>query len=168
MARYDHHTGFPVEQYLDSQRFNPTCCMFVPRAVFEDVGLLGHRLESGVDEGFGNQVHDAGYDLQFAADVTMYHQTRNSLRAHIKKDLRVGRGLCQPRCYHPDYYATPGVAPTPSGVRSPNAGDGLMGGWRFRLVGILLTPGCDVRYFRECFNLQSKLKFEQQSSMDDS
>ena len=48
-ARYDHHTGFPVEGYLESQHFAPTCCLFVRREVFADVGLFDHRLESGVD-----------------------------------------------------------------------------------------------------------------------
>jgi glycosyltransferase involved in cell wall biosynthesis len=43
-ARYDHRTGFPVRQYLESQHFAPTCCLFVRRAVFKDVGLFDHRL----------------------------------------------------------------------------------------------------------------------------
>jgi hypothetical protein len=167
-ARYDHHTGFPVEQYLESQRFAPTCCLFVRRAVFEDVGLFDHRLESGGDKEFGNRVHDAGYELHFAADVTMYHPTRNSLRAHVKKELRVGRGLCQLQRYHPDRYGTPGVAPRPSGVRSPDAEDELMGGWRFRLLGMLLTLVRGVGYYRECFAPQPKILTEHRSSMDDS
>jgi len=118
-ARYDHHTGFPVQQYLEHQQFAPTCCLLTRRAVFEDVGLFDHRLESGGDKEFGNRVHDAGYDLHFAEDVTMYHPTRNSLRAHVKKDRRVGRGLCQLQRFHPDRYGTPGVPPRPSGIKRP-------------------------------------------------
>ena len=118
-ARYDYHTGFPVEQYLESQQFAPTCCLFTRRAVFEDVGLFDHRLESGGDKEFGNRVHEAGYDLHFAEDVTMSHPTRNSLSAHITKDRRVGRGLCQLQRYHPDRYGTPGVPPRPSGIKRP-------------------------------------------------
>jgi len=56
-ARYDNHTGFPIEQYLKHQQFAPTCCLFVRRAVFEDVGLFDHRLTSGGDKEFGNRVH---------------------------------------------------------------------------------------------------------------
>ena len=84
------------------------------------MGLFDHRLESGGDKEFGNRVHDAGYDLHFAADATMYHPTRNSLRAHVKKDRRVGRGLCQLQRYHPDRYGTPGVPPRPSGIKRPD------------------------------------------------
>lgn len=120
VARYDHHTGFPVEQYVEHQRFVPTCCLFVRRAVFEDVGLFDHRLLSGGDKEFGNRVHDAGYDMHFARDVTMFHPVRDSLPALVRKDFRVGRGLCQLQRYHPDRYGRPGVPPRPTGVKSPD------------------------------------------------
>ena len=74
-VRYDHHTGFPIEAYLTHQQFAPTCCLFVRRSVFNDVGLFDNRLESGGDKEFGNRVDEAGYDLHFAEDVTMYHPT---------------------------------------------------------------------------------------------
>ncbi|MCU4973005.1 glycosyltransferase [Halobacteria archaeon AArc-m2/3/4] len=119
-SRYDRHTGFPVEQYLEHQHFAPTCCLFVRRDVFEDVGLFDHRLISGGDKEFGNRVHEAGYDVHFANDVTMYHPTRNTLPEHIKKDIRVGRGLCQLQRYHPERYGTPGNPPSPTGVKSPD------------------------------------------------
>lgn len=119
-ARYDHHTGFPIQQYLVNQHFAPTCCLFVRRDVFEDVGLFDHRLVSGGDKEFGNRVHEAGYDMYFAEDVTMYHPTRNTISELVKKDRRVGRGLCQLQRYHPDRYGTPGVPPRPSGVKTPD------------------------------------------------
>ena len=119
-AHYDQHTGFPVEGYLERQGFAPTCCLFVRREVFEDVGLFDHRLESGGDKEFGNRVRDAGYDLQFAPKVTLFHPTRNSLRELVAKDRRVGRGLCQLQRLHPDRYGTPGVPPRPSGIKRPD------------------------------------------------
>lgn len=119
-ARYDRHTGFPIEQYIERQRFAPTCCLFVRREVFEDVGLFDHRLISGGDKEFGNRVHEAGYEMHFAEDVTMFHPVRDSLRAIVEKDFRVGRGLCQLQRYHPERYGTPGVPPRPTGVKSPD------------------------------------------------
>ncbi|QFU84066.1 glycosyltransferase [Natronorubrum aibiense] len=119
-ARYDHHTGFPIQQYLERQQFAPTCCLFVRREVFADVGLFDHRLISGGDKEFGNRVHEAGYDMHFADDVTMSHPTRNTLSELVKKDRRVGRGLCQLQRYHPERYGTPGVPPRPSGIKRPN------------------------------------------------
>ncbi|WP_349253496.1 glycosyltransferase [Halobacterium salinarum] len=120
VARYDHHTGFPVEQYIEHQEFAPTCCLFVRREVFEDVGLFDHRLVSGGDKEFGNRVHDAGYGMHFAGDVTMFHPVRDSLSSLVRKDFRVGRGLCQLQRYHPERYGTPGVPPRPTGVKSPD------------------------------------------------
>jgi len=119
-ARYDHHTGFPVEGYLERQGFAPTCCLVVRRAVFADVGLFDHRLESGGDKEFGNRVRDAGYDQHYAEGVTMYHPTRDSVAALAAKDRRVGRGLCQLQRFHPDRYGTPGVPPRPSGIKRPD------------------------------------------------
>lgn len=117
-ARYDYHTGFPVQQYLDRQRFVPTCCLFVRREVFEDVGLFDSRLVSGGDKEFGNRVHDAGHTLHYAGGVIMYHPTRDTVNAHIRKNIRVGRGLCQLQRLYPDRYGRPGIPPRPSGIKS--------------------------------------------------
>ncbi len=148
-ARYDHHTGFPVEQYLESQHFAPTCCLFVRRTVFEDVGLFDHRLESGGDKEFGNRVHEAGYDLHFANDTTMYHPTRNSLHAHVKKDRRVGRGLCQLQRYHPDRYGTPGIPPRPSGIKHPDRDLPPKDRLAFGALSRLLTAVRGLGYYEE-------------------
>ncbi|MBP1923821.1 glycosyltransferase involved in cell wall biosynthesis [Halorubrum alkaliphilum] len=148
-ARYDHHTGFPVEGYLESQRFAPTCCLFVRREVFEDVGLFDHRLKSGGDKEFGNRVHDAGYDLHFAEDVTMFHPTRNGIRAHVTKDRRVGRGLCQLQRYHPDRYGTPGVPPRPSGIKRPDRSLSTRDRLAFGALSTFLTGVRALGYYEE-------------------
>ncbi|NKE34798.1 glycosyltransferase [Natronococcus sp. JC468] len=119
-ARYDDHSGFPIERYLEHHRFAPTCCLFVRREVFADVGLFDPRLTSGGDKEFGNRVDEAGYDLHFAADVTATHPARESLRALVAKDRRVGRGLCQLQRYYPNRYGPTGVPPRPSGVKRPD------------------------------------------------
>ncbi|SFS68486.1 glycosyltransferase [Halostagnicola kamekurae] len=148
-ARYDHHTGFPVEQYLEHQHFAPTCCLFVRREVFEDVGLFDHRLESGGDKEFGNRVHEAGYDMHFADDVTMYHPTRNTLGEHVKKDRRVGRGLCQLQRFHPERYGTPGVPPRPSGIKSPDSDLETSDRLAFGALSKTLTAVRGLGYYRE-------------------
>ncbi|QSW99647.1 glycosyltransferase [Haloterrigena alkaliphila] len=148
-ARYDHHTGFPVQQYLEHQQFAPTCCLFVRREVFEDVGLFDHRLVSGGDKEFGNRVHEAGYDMHFAEDVTMYHPTRNTVRELVKKDRRVGRGLCQLQRYHSDRYGTPGVPPRPSGVKSPDPELETRDRLAFGALSTLLTGVRGMGYYQE-------------------
>lgn len=148
-ARYDHHTGFPVAQYLERQHFAPTCCLFVRRSVFEDVGLFDHRLISGGDKEFGNRVYQANYDMHFAGEATMYHPTRNSIRDLITKDLRVGRGLCQLQYYHPDRYGTPGVPPRPSGVKSPDRDLPRTDRLAFSALSTFLTGIRGTGYYRE-------------------
>jgi glycosyltransferase AglI len=148
-ARYDHHTGFPVGFYLEHQGFAPTCCLFVRREVFADVGLFDHRLTSGGDKEFGNRVREAGYDQHFANNVTVSHPTRNSLPALISKDLRVGRGLCQLQRYHPDRYGTPGVPPRPSGVKRPDPALETRERLAFGALSRFLTGVRGVGYYRE-------------------
>ena len=148
-ARYDHHTGFPVEGYLEQQGFAPTCCLFVRREVFADVGLFDHRLVSGGDKEFGNRVSKAGYDLHFAENVTMYHPTRNSLSELVSKDRRVGRGLCQLQRVHPDRYGTPGIPPRPSGIKRPNRDLPTKDRLAFSSLSKLLTAVRGLGYYEE-------------------
>ncbi len=148
-ARYDHHTGFPIQQYLEHQQFAPTCCLFVRRNVFEDVGLFDHRLISGGDKEFGNRVHEAGYDLHFADDATMYHPTRNTIPELVKKDRRVGRGLCQLQRYHPDRYGRPGVPPRPSGLKSPDRDLPTRDRLAFSSLSTFLTGVRGLGYYQE-------------------
>ena len=150
-ARYDHHTGFPVEQYIETQRFAPTCCLTIGRSVFEDVGLFDDRLQSGGDKEFGTRAHETGYDLHFAADVTMYHPTRNSVTALVDKASRVGRGHCQLQRYHPDRFGTPGISPRPSGIKRPDDDDDLPTGRRlaFDAFSQFLTAVRGLGYYRE-------------------
>lgn len=148
-ARYDHHTGFLVEQYLSTQHFAPTCCLFVRRSVFEEVGLFDHRLESGGDKEFGNRVYEAGFNQHFAADVRMYHPVRESLQALIKKDRRVGRGLCQLQRYHPDRFGRPGIPPRPSGIKRPDLELPIRDRIAFGTLSKFLTGVRGLGYYRE-------------------
>lgn len=123
IGKYNRMSGFPVRSYLDRHEYAPTCCLFVTRAVFDDVGLFDSRFVSGGDMEFGNRVADSGRDLHFAPDVAAYHPVRSSLRALVQKELRVGRGRCQQQQYYPDRYGRPGVPPRPSGVKSATESD---------------------------------------------
>lgn len=151
-ARYDHHTGFPVEEYLRQQQFAPTCCLLVRREVFANVGLFDHRLESGGDKEFGNRVHNRGYDQHFANNVTMYHPTRNSIGELVAKDRRVGRGLCQLQRYHPDRYGTPGVPPRPTGIKRPDRDLPMRDRVAFGALATFLTGVRGFGYYREYLN----------------
>ncbi|QGX96480.1 glycosyltransferase [Haloplanus rallus] len=110
-ARYNAHTGFPVEQYLARHRYAPTCALFVRREVFEDVGLFDPRLVSGGDMEFGNRVDAAGYEMGYCADAVVNHPVRSSFRSLYDKNVRVGRGHCQLQRYYPGRYGEPPIPP---------------------------------------------------------
>jgi glycosyltransferase involved in cell wall biosynthesis len=110
-ARYNAHTGFPVEQYLARHRYAPTCALFVRREVFEDVGLFDPRLLSGGDMEFGNRVDAAGYEMGYCADAVVNHPVRSSFHSLYGKNVRVGRGHCQLQRYYPERYGEPPIPP---------------------------------------------------------
>lgn len=120
VGRYNAHTGFPVDQYLEEQNYAPTCALLVKREVFENVGLFDARMISGGDREFGDRVHEAGYKQGYAEDATVYHPARTTFESLAKKNFRVGRGFCQKQRYYSDRYGLPGIPPTPSG---PSGGD---------------------------------------------
>lgn len=97
VARYNRLSGFPVESYIHEHHYAPTCCLLVRRAVIEDVGPFDETLVSGGDAEFGQRVHGAGYSIEYAPEVVMYHPARDSPRAFAKKYVRVGRGIHQRR-----------------------------------------------------------------------
>jgi len=103
-GEYNRRTGFPVAEYIDDERFAPTCCLVVRRQVIEDVGPFDERLISSGDVEFGRRVHCAGYEQAFAPDITMYHPARETLRALISKRYRISRGDIQRARYHPDLF----------------------------------------------------------------
>ncbi|WP_255167393.1 glycosyltransferase [Natrononativus amylolyticus] len=91
-AEYNVATGFPVEYYLTEQRFAPTCCLAVRRAVIDDVGPFDATLVSSGDLEFGQRVAAAGYTQRFARDITVYHPARKRFGELRSKAIRVGRG----------------------------------------------------------------------------
>jgi len=79
----------------------------------------------------------------------MYHPTRNSLNALVSKDRRVGRGLCQPKRYHPDRYGTPGIPPRPTGIKRPDRTLPLRDLLAFGMLSKYLTGVRAVGYYNE-------------------
>jgi len=148
-ARFDQHTGFPMQGYIKQHQYAPTCALFVRREVFCDIGLFDERLTAAEDLEFGNRVADAGYELAFLQTVTAYHPARDSLRELIKKDRRVGRGLCQLQRCHPGRYGTPGIPPRPSGIKRPERELPVKNRLTFGAVSKLLTAVRGVGYYEE-------------------
>jgi glycosyltransferase involved in cell wall biosynthesis len=117
-AEFDSRTAFPIERYVRQQRYAPTCCLLVRREVVDAVGDFDARLVSGGDSEFGVRVAEAGYEQAFAANATLYHPVRGSFTSLIRKEIRVGRGLCQRQEFYPERFGRPGLPPRPSGVKS--------------------------------------------------
>ena len=94
-ARYDYSMGLPVKHYLQTKRFAPTCSLVVRKTVLDDQGHFDESLVSGGDKEFGHRVDAAGFNMKFAADITVQHPVRNTFESHIKKAKRIGIGQFQ-------------------------------------------------------------------------
>lgn len=148
-AKYDRHTGFPVETYIKTQHFAPTCCLIISRSVFADIGLFDDRLHSGGDKEFGTRAYQADYEIQFIPDITVHHPTRNAVSALVDKASRVGRGHCQLQRYHPSQFGMPGVPPRPSGVKRPAPELAISQRLTFGALSRFLTAVRGIGYYRE-------------------
>lgn len=120
IARYDLRTAFPIETYITEQSFCPTCGLVVRREIFADVGGFDDRFTSAGDGEFGNRVAEAGYDLAYEPNITVRHPVRSDLESLLKKEIRVGYGLCQKQEFYSERYGKPGKPPKPTGAKSPN------------------------------------------------
>lgn len=100
--RYDRTLSFPVEEYMKSKNFAPTCALAVRRDVFAEVGLFDERLVSGGDREFGNRVASSPFEQGYTEVAVAYHPARDSLVATKSKAVRIGRGREQMRQYHPE------------------------------------------------------------------
>ncbi|MDL0135132.1 glycosyltransferase [Halobacterium salinarum] len=94
-ARYDAAMGLPVEHYLETKQFAPTCALAIRREIIEEVGEFDQTLISGGDKEFGTRVHHKGFSMEYAADIVIQHPARTTLDAHLKKAVRIGEGQVQ-------------------------------------------------------------------------
>jgi glycosyltransferase involved in cell wall biosynthesis len=106
---WDRLYGFQERKSLEVDHFAPTNSMVVRREVVDDVGTFDERLESSGDYEFGRRVHEAGYEQAFEPDIVLRHPARRTLRAFVKKYLRVGRGYAQLSRLHPEVFDQPPV-----------------------------------------------------------
>lgn len=105
-AKFNRLSGFPIEDYVSDFHYAPTCCLAVRREVVEDVGPFDVRFTSSGDREFGHRVYEAGWTLGYAEDIHMYHPTRTTLSALVKKSIRIGRGKNQLRRIYPERYGS--------------------------------------------------------------
>jgi len=103
-SRYNFIHGFNIENSIHNENYTPSCNLIVKKKVIDDIGHFDSRLEGGGDFEFGERVKSAGFILDYAEDIILYHPTRSSYKLLIEKALRVGRGNAQMAFYYPKKY----------------------------------------------------------------
>ncbi|WP_369333869.1 glycosyltransferase family 2 protein, partial [Halorubrum sp. SS7] len=101
VAKYNRLKDLNVQRFVEELSFGPTCSLVVTRTLLEDVGGFDARLRSSGDVEFGNRVAASGRELRYTPDIVVYHPTRTTLGALLRKSRRVGRGKTQLRRDYP-------------------------------------------------------------------
>lgn len=151
VGRYNARTGFPVAQYLETEKYAPTCALLVHREVFDDIGTFDSRLISGGDVEFGQRVAAADYEQGFAEEAIVTHPARTSFKSLAKKNFRVGQGFCQKQRYYPERYGRPGIPPKPTGVGSGDETEpqSLLTQLAFRVLSLSMLVCRGLGYYYE-------------------
>ena len=90
---------FDNNYYLDQKRYaknkkGATANLVVPKLIFEDLNGFS-EFTSGGDGEFCHRVNLHGYGFQYNEDLIIGHPARNSLKDHLIKAKRIGRGTGQ-------------------------------------------------------------------------
>ena len=97
-------SGFKMEQYFKKSHFTPTASLSVRKSIFDTVGFFDERLESGGDKEFGQRAYDAGLKQHYDHSLALFHPSRATYSAMLKKYKRIARGHAQLVHYYPERY----------------------------------------------------------------
>ena len=90
---YEQATIFRQEEIITRRKYALTGNMFVPRALFDRVGLFNASLLSGGDYEWGNRASRRGVSFSFGPDAVVYHRAKTSLAPFLRRMSRVVDGL---------------------------------------------------------------------------
>ena len=157
---YNQRTGFPMKTYMEKDGFAGSGCLFVRKAVFEEIGLFDDRSVAS-DYEFGNRVRDAGYKMYYSHENPMRHPARSSMYSFYKKTVRSAEEYFNLRLYYPDRYERVGFVRAIFWFKPPRPLDprfhGLSAAKKLRLTG--------VKYFLHYIHAVTVLKKYFQTSL---
>lgn len=86
-------TPFPQEQFVAREGFAATANLAVRSSTFRAVGPFDDVLLSSGDREWGNRLIAAGYELRYAAECTVVHPARRTIRSLVDKRRRIEGGV---------------------------------------------------------------------------
>ena len=93
---YDGLTALPQKKFLENDHYGATANLFVPRNVFEKLGLFSDVfITEGGDAEFGHRVMKAGFRQHFCPQAIVMHPARDTIKAVMHKALRATIGTQQ-------------------------------------------------------------------------
>jgi glycosyltransferase involved in cell wall biosynthesis len=93
--RYDRATYLKQDQFIERERFAATANLFVRASVFADVGVFVPELTASGDLEFGQRATGAGYRLVYAAEASVRHHPRTTLRDTWALHRKLGMGFSE-------------------------------------------------------------------------
>jgi len=108
-ARYNQLFALDVQRNLEQFDFASTAALAIDCTVVEHIGCFDGRMISSGDAVFGQQVKNAGFDMEFCSDIIINHLARETVRELVERDLRIGKGIAQWELLHPRTFDGPPV-----------------------------------------------------------
>jgi glycosyltransferase involved in cell wall biosynthesis len=94
---YDATLYFRQEFYIRKDHFGATANLFVPRSVFERVGVFNPALKSSGDLEWGQRAHAQRIKALYCSDAVVEHPARRSFTALVRKARRLAGGVADLR-----------------------------------------------------------------------
>ncbi len=91
--RYDQLFYLDQERAVTKGHYGATANLFTSREVLCAVGPFDASLKSSGDNEWGQRVHRAGFAQVYCPGAVVRHPARRSLRALLRKELRIAGGL---------------------------------------------------------------------------
>ncbi len=106
---YDSCKNLQQEKYIKQSNFILTANLFTLRKTFDVVGGFNEKLMSGGDAEWGNRACSAGYKLLYEKRARIDHPARCTMRALVKKTIRVTIGGAELQNVYPEWFGDSGL-----------------------------------------------------------
>jgi glycosyltransferase involved in cell wall biosynthesis len=89
---YQFYTGFMQKENIERLGFTATANLFVPKNIFENVGMFNEELLSGGDREWCWRAGSMGYGIKYASDACVMTTPRPTIASAFRQAARVAGG----------------------------------------------------------------------------
>lgn len=93
--KFDTLNRLNQQYYIENRGFSATANLFIYKILLKKVGMFNADLLSSGDLEFGQRLQKSGHKIIYIPDAIVHHPARKTLKANIKKSIRLAVGRKQ-------------------------------------------------------------------------